>query len=60
MVATLGLGDEGNLFNVEALSEMNLRPDMKEPIAGAEQLLRRLGEECERLLRSPPKALSFP
>lgn len=52
MVATLGLGDEGNLFNVEALSEMNLRPDMKEPIAGAEQLLRRLGDECERLLRT--------
>lgn len=52
MVATLGLGDEGNLFNVEALSEMNLRTDMQEPIGRAEQLLRRLGDECLQLLSS--------
>jgi cell division protease FtsH len=52
MVATLGLGDEGNLFNVEALNDMNFRPDMQEPIARAELLLRRLGDECERLLLS--------
>ncbi len=52
MVATLGLGDEGNLFNIEALNDMNLRPDMSEPIARAELLLRRLGEECEQLLQA--------
>lgn len=57
MVATLGLGDEGNLFNVEALNEMNLRPDMSEPIARAENLLRRLGDECEQLLRVHRHAL---
>lgn len=57
MVATLGLGDEGNLFNLEALSDMNLRPDMQEPIARAEQLLRRLGDECEQLLRAHRAAL---
>lgn len=57
MVATLGLGDEGNLFNLEALGDMNFRPDMKEPIVRAEQLLRRLGDECEQLLRAHKNAL---
>src|SRR5690606_42124178 len=57
MAATLGLGDEGNLFNIEALNEMNLSPDMKEPIARAEQLLRRLGDESEQLLQAHRGAL---
>ncbi len=51
MVATLGLGDEGNLFSLDALSEMNMRPDLKEPIARAEQMLQRLGHECDELLK---------
>ncbi|MDB6063503.1 MAG: ATPase central domain protein [Verrucomicrobiaceae bacterium] len=57
MVANLGLGDDGNLFSIEALGEMNLRPDMKEPIARAEQLLQRLGGECEQLLHAHRGAL---
>jgi cell division protease FtsH len=57
MVATLGLGDEGNLFSLDALSDMNLNADLKEPIIRAEHLLQRLGRECADLLRLHRSAL---
>ncbi|MET0377433.1 MAG: AAA family ATPase, partial [Spongiibacteraceae bacterium] len=57
MVATLGLGDDGNLFSLDALSELNMRPDLNGPIASAEQMLQRLGRECEDLLRLQRPAL---
>lgn len=57
MVATMGLGDEGNLFSLDALSELNMRPDLKEPIASAELMLKRLGRECDELLHLHRRAL---
>jgi cell division protease FtsH len=57
MVATMGLGDEGNLFSLEALGEMNLRPELEAPVASAEKLLQRLGFETEALLQTHRSAL---
>lgn len=57
MVANLGLGLQGTLFNLEALTAMNIQPDTHQAVAEAESLLAKQNEACFALLRRYDAAL---
>lgn len=51
MVANLGLGLQGTLFNLEALTAMNIQPDTNKAVAEAEAVLALQNERCFALLQ---------
>ncbi|MEC5388119.1 AAA family ATPase [Uliginosibacterium sp. H3] len=57
MVATLGLGDNGTLFSLEALAALNIAPDTKIVVAEAEAVLTTQNERCLETLRKLEGAL---
>ncbi len=57
MVANLGLGDQGTLFNLEALAALNVPPDTSKAVAEAEALLATQNAHCFALLRDYDAAL---
>ncbi len=57
MVANLGLGDQGTLFNLEALAALNVPPDTSKVVAEAEALLVTQNANCFALLRDYDAAL---
>jgi cell division protease FtsH len=57
MVATLGLGDNGTLFSLEALTSLNIRPDTTVVVAEAEAVLTTQNERCLATLRELEPAL---
>ena len=57
MVANLGLGDQGALFNLEALAALNVPPDTSKAVAEAEALLATQNARCFALLRDYDAAL---
>jgi cell division protease FtsH len=57
MVANLGLGDQGTLFNLEALAVFNVPPDTSKAVAEAEALLVTQNAHCFTLLRNYDAAL---
>lgn len=46
MVATLGLGDKGSLFSMEALSALGMKPDTAAAVAEAELVLTAQNDRC--------------
>lgn len=58
MVASLGLGDKGSLFSIEALADMNIQPDTKAVIHESEAVLNRLHEACLNALTRYSDALA--
>jgi cell division protease FtsH len=57
MVATLGLGDNGTLFSLEALAALNITPDTTIVVAEAEAVLTTQNERCLETLRELEGAL---
>ncbi len=57
MVANLGLGDQGTLFNLEALAALNIKPDTAKAVAEAEALLATQNKHCFALLQQYDAAL---
>ena len=57
MVATLGLSDQGTLFNLEALSAFNIKPNTEQAVAQAEALLATQNAHCFALLKTYAPAL---
>ncbi|MDB5888488.1 MAG: cell division protein [Rhodocyclales bacterium] len=57
MVATLGLGDNGTLFSLEALTALNIKPDTTIAVAEAEAVLTTQNERCLAMLRELEGAL---
>lgn len=46
MVATLGLGDRGTLFSLDALQSLGMKPDTASAVAEAERVLATQNERC--------------
>jgi cell division protease FtsH len=46
MVATLGLGDAGSLFSLDALTALNIKPDPSSAVTQAEAILAAQNERC--------------
>jgi cell division protease FtsH len=57
MVATLGLGDKGTLFSLDALSDLRLKPDTTIAVAEAESILATQNAKCLATLRDLRGAL---
>lgn len=57
MVANLGLGLQGTLFNLEALTAMNIQPDTNKAVSEAEAVLALQNERCFALLQEYAEAL---
>jgi cell division protease FtsH len=57
MAATLGLGDTGSLFSLEALTALNIKPDPSSAVAEAEAILAAQNERCLATLRELRVAL---
>lgn len=57
MVATLGLGDKGTLFSLEALTALSIKPDTTLVVAEAEAILALQNERCLDTLRELGAAL---
>lgn len=57
MVATLGLGDRGTLFSLDALAALGMKPDTAAAVAEAEQVLTTQNERCLATLREFDAAL---
>lgn len=58
MVANLGLGDQGTLFNLEALVALNIKPDTAQAVAEAEAVLTAQNARCFTLLQAYTPALT--
>jgi cell division protease FtsH len=50
MVATLGLGDAGTLFSLDALTTLGIKPDPRTAVAEAEAILAAQNERCLQTL----------
>jgi len=57
MVASLGLGDKGTLFSMDALAAFNIKPDTTLAVAEAEGILVTQNERCFSILRQYDTAL---
>ncbi|HEX5125271.1 MAG TPA: AAA family ATPase [Rhodocyclaceae bacterium] len=57
MVATLGLGDNGTLFNLEALDATGMKPDTTQVVSEAEAVLTSQNQRCLATLRDLSGAL---
>ena len=57
MVANLALGDQGTLFNLDALAALNIKPDTGKAVAEAEALLSTQNTRCFALLHDYAAAL---
>ena len=58
MVASLGLGDKGTLFSIDALAAFNITPDTTLAVAEAEGILVTQNEHCFSILRQYEAAFS--
>lgn len=58
MVASLGLGDKGTLFSMDALAAFNITPDTTLAVAEAEGILVTQNEHCFSILRQYEAAFS--
>ena len=58
MVASLGLGDKGTLFSMDALAAFNIKPDTTLAVAEAEGILVTQNERCFSVLRQYDAALN--
>ena len=57
MVASLGLGDKGTLFSMDALAAFNIKPDTTLAVAEAEGVLVAQNERCFSVLHEYHEAL---
>ena len=57
MVASLGLGDKGTLFSMDALAAFNIKPDTTLAVAEAEGVLVTQNERCFSVLHEYHEAL---
>ena len=57
MVASLGLGDRGTLFSMDALAAFNIKPDITLAVAEAEAILVKQNDRCFAILHQYAAAL---